>query len=149
MLYKSNVSVQRNKGCLFFTMQIHKIFLLPRFARSAPEHRLKTVVFRRSDQFTTLTCQSAGDQLPATSIVKGGGSTARLGGLLGTLVYCSLKLGGGGVAGICVSPQIWVPPTHIPRDICSPTQISLIIVQQWKVFPQGKMFPQVRWLCMG
>ena len=26
-----------------------------------------------------------------------------------------------GVAGICVSPQIWVSPTHIPRDICSPT----------------------------
>ena len=60
-----------------------------------------------------------------------------------------------GVAGICVSPQIWVPPTHIPRDICSPTQISLIIMQQWEVFPQGKMFPQVGWLidtcilCMG
>ena len=51
-----------------------------------------------------------------------------------------------GVAGICVSPQIWVPPKHIPRDICSPTQISLIIMQQWEVFPQGKMFPQVRWL---
>ena len=51
------------------------------------------------------------------------------------------------VAVICVSPQIWVPPTHIPRDICSPTQISLIIMQQWEVFPQGKMFPQmVRWL---
>ena len=60
------------------------------------------------------------------------------------------ELGGrGGVAGICVSPQIWVPPTHIPRDMCSPTQISLIIMQQWEVFPQGKMFPQVRWLCMG
>ena len=27
-----------------------------------------------------------------------------------------------GVAGICVSPEIWVPPTHIPRDICSPTK---------------------------
>ena len=54
--------------------------------------------------------------------------------------------GGGGVAGICVPPQIWVPPTHIPRDICSPTQISLIIMQQWEVFPQGKMFPQVGWL---
>ena len=26
------------------------------------------------------------------------------------------------VAVICVSPEIWVPPTHIPRDICSPTK---------------------------
>ena len=34
--------------------------------------------------------------------------------------------------------------TYGPRDICSPTQISLIIMQQWEVFPQGKMFPQVR-----
>ena len=48
---------------------------------------------------------------------------------------------------MCFPPDLGSPHTYPYRDICSPTQISLIIMQQWKVFPQGKMFPQmVRWL---
>ena len=53
---------------------------------------------------------------------------------------------------MCFPPDLGSPHTYPTRDICSPTQISLIIMQQWEVFPQGKMFPQIGYmyvLCMG
>ena len=39
--------------------------------------------------------------------------------------------------GYVFPPRFGFPPTHIPRDICSPKQ---------KVFPQGKMFPPIGYM---
>ena len=46
------------------------------------------------------------------------GHSAHLGNSFGTMAGKKITAG---VAVICVSPQIWVSPTHIPRDTCSPT----------------------------